>query len=53
MKTLMAIRHPYWDMPRWQHEIDVLALSGFNAVLIQRGNDLAVYEAFSRCRVLR
>jgi alpha-N-acetylglucosaminidase len=37
---------PYWDMPRWQHEIDVLALSGFNAVLIQRGNDLAVYKAF-------
>jgi alpha-N-acetylglucosaminidase len=37
---------PYWDFARWQHEIDILALSGFNAVLIQRGNDLAVYEAF-------
>ncbi len=37
---------PYWRLERWQHEIDVLALSGFNAVLIQRGNDLAVYEAF-------
>ncbi len=37
---------PYWDLPRWQHEIDVLALSGFNAILIQRGNDLAVYRAF-------
>jgi alpha-N-acetylglucosaminidase len=37
---------PYWDLARWQHEIDVLALSGFNAVLIQRGNDLAVYQAF-------
>ncbi len=37
---------PYWDLPRWQREIDVLALSGFNAVLIQRGNDLAVYRAF-------
>lgn len=37
---------PYWDFARWQHEIDVLALSGFNAILIQRGNDLAVYEAF-------
>jgi alpha-N-acetylglucosaminidase len=37
---------PYWDFARWQHEIDVLALSGFNAVLIQRGNDLAVYQAF-------
>ena len=37
---------PYWDLPRWQHEIDVLALSGFNAILIQRGNDLAGYRAF-------
>jgi alpha-N-acetylglucosaminidase len=37
---------PYWDFDRWQHEIDILALSGFNAILIQRGNDLAVYEAF-------
>jgi alpha-N-acetylglucosaminidase len=37
---------PYWNFDRWQHEIDILALSGFNAILIQRGNDLAVYEAF-------
>jgi alpha-N-acetylglucosaminidase len=37
---------PYWDFDRWQHEIDILALSGFNAILIQRGNDLAFYEAF-------
>ena len=37
---------PYWDFARWQHEIDLLALSGFNAILIQRGNDLAVYRAF-------
>ncbi len=37
---------PYWDLPRWQHEIDILALSGFNAILIQRGNDLAVYQSF-------
>ena len=37
---------PYWDFDRWQHEIDILVLSGFSAILIQRGNDLAVYEAF-------
>lgn len=36
---------PYWNFARWQHEIDILALSGFNAILIQRGNDLAVYQA--------
>ena len=37
---------PYWSFERWQQEIDILALSGFNAILIQRGNDLAVYQAF-------
>ncbi len=37
---------PYWSYDRWVHEIDILALSGFNAILIQRGNDLAVYQAF-------
>ena len=37
---------PYWDFARWEHEIDILALSGFNAILIQRGNDYAVYQAF-------
>jgi len=37
---------PYWNFARFQHEIDILALSGFNAILIQRGNDLAVYQAF-------
>ena len=37
---------PYWSFARWQHEIDILALSGFNAILIQRGNDYAVYQAF-------
>lgn len=37
---------PYWDLARWQHEIDILALSGFNAVLIQRGTDMVMYKAF-------
>jgi alpha-N-acetylglucosaminidase len=37
---------PYWSFERWQREIDILALSGVNAILIQRGNDLAVYQAF-------
>lgn len=37
---------PYWSDERWQHEIDILALSGFNAVLIQRGVDMVMYEAF-------
>jgi alpha-N-acetylglucosaminidase len=37
---------PYWDEKRWQHEIDILALSGTNAVLIERGMDLVLYQTF-------
>jgi len=37
---------PYWDLARWRHEIDIFALSGTNAILIQRGADLVLYQAF-------
>lgn len=37
---------PYWDQKRWQREIDILALSGINAVLIERGTDLVLYQTF-------
>ncbi|HEX3845049.1 MAG TPA: alpha-N-acetylglucosaminidase [Steroidobacteraceae bacterium] len=37
---------PYWDWPRWQREIDVLALSGINAVLLERGTDTVLYRTF-------
>ena len=37
---------PYWDWPRWQREIDVLALSGINMVLIERGTDTVLYRTF-------
>jgi len=37
---------PYWDWPRWQREIDVLALSGINAMLVERGADLVLYRTF-------
>jgi alpha-N-acetylglucosaminidase len=37
---------PYWDQKRWQHEIDILALSGTNAILIERGTDLVLYQTF-------
>ncbi len=37
---------PYWSDARWQHEIDILALSGTNAILIERGADLVLYETF-------
>jgi alpha-N-acetylglucosaminidase len=37
---------PYWSDSRWQHEIDILALSGTNAILIERGADLVLYQTF-------
>jgi alpha-N-acetylglucosaminidase len=37
---------PYWDERRWQHEIDILAMSGTNAILIERGMDLVLYQTF-------
>jgi alpha-N-acetylglucosaminidase len=37
---------PYWNAARWRHEIDILALSGANAVLIERGADLVCYRMF-------
>jgi alpha-N-acetylglucosaminidase len=37
---------PYWDWTRWQREIDVLALSGINMVLIERGTDSVLYRTF-------
>jgi alpha-N-acetylglucosaminidase len=37
---------PYWDRNRWQREIDILAMSGTNAILIERGMDLVLYQTF-------
>lgn len=37
---------PYWDWRRWEREIDVLALSGINAIIIERGADLVLYRTF-------
>ena len=37
---------PYWDWSRWQREIDVLALSGINAMVIERGTDMVLYRTF-------
>ncbi|HEX4268223.1 MAG TPA: alpha-N-acetylglucosaminidase [Steroidobacteraceae bacterium] len=37
---------PYWSWPRWQREIDVLALSGINAVLVERGTDSVLYRTY-------
>ena len=37
---------PYWDEARWQREIDILALHGVNAVLVERGMDEVLYRTF-------
>jgi alpha-N-acetylglucosaminidase len=36
----------YWDWARWEREIDVLALSGINAILVERGTDSVLYRTF-------
>jgi alpha-N-acetylglucosaminidase len=38
---------PYWRWARWEHEIDVLALSGVNAMIVERGMDAVLYRTFS------
>ncbi|MHB1957178.1 MAG: alpha-N-acetylglucosaminidase TIM-barrel domain-containing protein, partial [Sulfobacillus sp.] len=37
---------PYWHLPRWKHEIDLLAASGANTILLERGTDLVLYLTF-------
>ena len=37
---------PYWSWARWQHEIDILALSGINAMIVERGMDTVLYKTF-------
>jgi alpha-N-acetylglucosaminidase len=37
---------PYWDWPRWEREIDLLASSGINTMLLERGTDEVLYETF-------
>ena len=37
---------PYWSWARWEHEIDLLALSGINAMIVERGMDAVLYQTF-------
>ena len=37
---------PYWSWERWEREIDILALSGVNAMIVERGMDTVLYETF-------
>ena len=38
---------PYWNVQRWQREIHILAMSGIDAILIERGTDIVLYQTFS------
>jgi alpha-N-acetylglucosaminidase len=37
---------PYWSWVRWEHEIDILALSGINAMIVERGMETVLYKTF-------
>ncbi len=37
---------PYWHWPRWEHEIDLLALSGINTLIVERGTASVLYQTF-------
>ena len=37
---------PYWSWARWEREIDILALSGINAMIVERGMDTVLYRTF-------
>lgn len=37
---------PYWDWARWEREIDLYALSGINAMIVERGMDSVLYDTF-------
>ncbi|SPE24933.1 Alpha-N-acetylglucosaminidase [Candidatus Sulfotelmatomonas gaucii] len=37
---------PYWDWAHWEREIDLLAASGINAMLVERGADEVLYRTF-------
>lgn len=45
-ETVDGYSAPYWNDQRWQHEIDILAMSGTNAILFQRGTDMVLYLTF-------
>lgn len=37
---------PYWSLPRWKHEIDIMAANGINTILIERGAMMVYYLTF-------
>lgn len=39
---------PYWPWSRWEHEIDIYALSGINAMLVERGTDMVLYRTLQK-----
>jgi alpha-N-acetylglucosaminidase len=44
--TQFGYTSPYWDWPRWQREIDLLAAKGMNLVLVTIGQEALWYDTF-------
>ncbi|RSM91489.1 alpha-N-acetylglucosaminidase [Kibdelosporangium aridum] len=44
--TQFGYTSPYWDWPRWQREIDLLAAKGMNLVLLPVGQEIVWYDTF-------
>lgn len=45
-QTATGYAAPYWDWPRWQREIDVMAISGINEMLVYTGTEQVLYQTF-------
>ncbi len=44
--TQFGYTSPYWDWPRWEREIDLLAAKGMNLVLVTVGQEAVWYDTF-------
>jgi alpha-N-acetylglucosaminidase len=45
--TVFGYSTPHWDWPRWEREIDLLAMHGFNLALVTIGYEQVVLDTFA------
>ncbi len=45
--TVFGYSTPYWDWPRWEREIDLLAMSGVNLALVTIGYEQVMIDTFA------
>lgn len=46
--TVFGYSTPFWDWDRWEQEIDLLAMSGFNLALVAVGYEQVLIDTFTR-----